>query len=32
VLQWNPLRLLVAHGRCAQSGAREIIAGALRWI
>lgn len=32
VLEWNPERLLIAHGTCAQSGAREIIASALRWI
>jgi hypothetical protein len=32
VLQWNPTRLLIAHGECAQSGAREIIADALRWM
>jgi hypothetical protein len=32
VLQWNPTRLLIAHGECAPSGAREIIADALRWM
>ena len=32
VLGWNPVRLLIAHGTCARSGAREIIAEALRWI
>ncbi|MBS0437879.1 MAG: DUF4336 domain-containing protein [Proteobacteria bacterium] len=32
VLGWNPERLLIAHGLCAQSGAREIIASALHWI
>lgn len=32
VLRWNPDRLLIAHGACAQSGARQIIAGALKWI
>jgi hypothetical protein len=32
VLQWNPERLLIAHGSCAQSGAADIIAKALRWI
>lgn len=32
VLDWNPEQLLIAHGDCATSGAREIIAAALRWI
>ena len=32
VLRWKPVRLLIAHGECAQSGATEIIARALRWI
>ena len=32
VLRWNPVRLLIAHGECAQSGAGEIIARALRWM
>ncbi|MCE7949556.1 MAG: DUF4336 domain-containing protein [Xanthomonadales bacterium PRO7] len=32
VLAWNPQRLLIAHGMCAQAGAAEIIAAALRWI
>ncbi|MGE0613729.1 MAG: DUF4336 domain-containing protein, partial [Hyphomicrobiales bacterium] len=32
VLRWNPDRLLIAHGSCARSGARDVIAGALRWI
>ena len=32
VLEWNPERLLVAHGRCAQHGATEIIQAALSWI
>jgi Domain of unknown function (DUF4336) len=32
VLGWNPERLLIAHGSCAQSGAEKIIATALRWI
>jgi uncharacterized protein DUF4336 len=32
VLEWNPERLLIAHGSCAQNGATEIIAAALRWI
>ena len=30
VLAWNPSQLLIAHG--AHSGAREIIARALRWM
>ncbi len=32
VLRWKPVRLLIAHGECAQSGATEIIAAALSWI
>ena len=32
VLSWNPERLLIAHGKCAQSGARETIARSLSWI
>ena len=32
VLDWNPERLLIAHGKCAQSGAAKIIATALTWI
>lgn len=32
VLGWNPDRLLIAHGMCAQSGASKIIARALQWI
>lgn len=32
VLEWNPERLLIAHGLCAQTGAAEIIKGALSWI
>ena len=32
VLGWNPERLLIAHGSCAQTGAAGIIATALRWI
>jgi hypothetical protein len=32
VLRWNPARLLIAHGECAQSGASDIIARALRWM
>lgn len=32
VLAWNPERLLIAHGMCAQSGATHIIRAALNWI
>ena len=32
VLEWNPERLLIAHGSCAQAGAANIIAAALSWI
>jgi hypothetical protein len=32
VLGWNPERLLIAHGECAQTGAGSIIADALGWI
>lgn len=32
VLGWNPERLLIAHGSCAQTGATKIIAAALDWI
>jgi hypothetical protein len=32
VLDWKPSRLLIAHGKCAQSGATEIIEEALSWI
>lgn len=32
VLGWNPERLLLAHGECAQTGAAGIIASALSWI
>jgi hypothetical protein len=32
VLGWDPERLLVAHGECAQTGAAGIIASALSWI
>jgi Domain of unknown function (DUF4336) len=32
VLEWNPERLVIAHGLCAQAGARHIIATALNWI
>ena len=32
VLGWQPERLLIAHGDCAQTGAATIIERALRWI
>ncbi len=32
VLGWNPERLLIAHGDCAQSNAGPIIADALSWM
>lgn len=32
VLGWNPERLLIAHGECAQSGAASIIKDALAWM
>jgi hypothetical protein len=32
VLNWQPTRLLIAHGNCAQSTATELIADALAWI
>lgn len=32
VLDWQPQRLLIAHGKCAQTGASEIIKDALAWI
>jgi hypothetical protein len=32
VLSWNPERLLIAHGECAQTNASEIIEQALSWI
>lgn len=32
VLHWKPERLLIAHGKCAQSGASSIIEDALGWI
>jgi hypothetical protein len=32
VLGWNPERLLIAHGSCAQSEAAKIIADVLSWI
>jgi len=32
VLRWHPVRLLIAHGECAQTDATKIIARALSWI
>jgi hypothetical protein len=32
VLSWKPERLLIAHGKCAQTGATGIIDKALSWI
>jgi hypothetical protein len=32
LLAWKPERLLIAHGQCAQAGARKVIEAALRWI
>ncbi|MEO7760724.1 MAG: hypothetical protein ABIS68_02300 [Casimicrobiaceae bacterium] len=32
VLGWSPVRLLIAHGQCANSDASEIITAALSWI
>ncbi len=32
VLSWDPERLLIAHGECAQTGAKEIIDKALQWM
>lgn len=32
VLGWNPERLIIAHGDCAQAQAGAIIAAALKWI
>jgi hypothetical protein len=32
VLDWEPERLLIAHGDCATIGATAIIAEALSWI
>jgi hypothetical protein len=32
VLAWNPSRLVIAHGECAQNGARALIERALSWI
>ena len=32
VLSWQPDRLLIAHGECAQSGATSVINHVLGWI
>jgi hypothetical protein len=32
LLEWTPTRLLIAHGKCAQTGATEIIRKSLSWI
>jgi len=32
ILAWNPERLVIAHGACAESGATEILTRALAWI
>jgi hypothetical protein len=32
VLEWQPDRLLIAHGENAHSGASDIIKNALKWI
>jgi hypothetical protein len=32
VLRWQPEKLLIAHGMCAQSGASAIVKNALSWI
>jgi hypothetical protein len=32
VLAWEPEQLLIAHGFCARSGAKQILARALAWI
>ena len=32
LLSWNPERLLIAHGECARTGAKDIISDALSWI
>jgi len=31
-LDWNPERLVIAHGLCTSSGATEVIEAALSWI
>jgi len=32
LLAWQPERLLIAHGACAQEGATQILSRALAWI
>ena len=32
LLAWQPERLVIAHGACAQEGATQILARALAWI
>lgn len=32
VLRWQPERLVIAHGECAQTGASAIIQNALSWM
>ena len=32
LLSWEPRRLLIAHGACAQENATQILARALAWI
>lgn len=32
VIRWNAERLVIAHGKCAQTGATSIITDALSWI
>jgi hypothetical protein len=32
LLAWEPERLVIAHGACAQKGATQILARALAWI
>jgi hypothetical protein len=32
VLAWEPERLLIAHGACAQENAKQILARALAWM
>lgn len=32
VMNWEPDRLLIAHGECVKSCAREVISDALSWI
>lgn len=32
VLAWNPERLLIAHGTCAESNGAEVLARSLAWL